>query len=228
MVSSLLPFLTSSFHWLSHSALLFHFTEHVPVPPVSHAPTGHWSFVYASPPQDFSYLNSSLASSFKPWLMFPLFRAAFLFSGDEVSCLSYEKTLRLTWPLQLIRLLESCAHFYCNQNSICVSISLTLSCLSSSWLREELRKSLFRPQMQRYNRTQSNRYTWQASYYPVDSWHRHSSMCLYLETLGNTLMVQQVKDLVLSLQLGLLLWCEFDPCLGNFHMPWVWPKSSPK
>ena len=45
-------------------------------------------------------------------------------------------------------------------------------------------------------------------------------------------MAQQVKDLVLSpQQLGLLLWCRFNPCPRfdpwprNFHMPWVWPKK---
>lgn len=31
-------------------------------------------------------------------------------------------------------------------------------------------------------------------------------------------MVQQVKDLLLLQQLGLLLWRGFDPLLGNFHM----------
>ena len=42
-------------------------------------------------------------------------------------------------------------------------------------------------------------------------------------------MAQWVKDLVLSLlQLGLLLWCRFDPWQRNFHMPWAWPsKKSP-
>ena len=33
-------------------------------------------------------------------------------------------------------------------------------------------------------------------------------------------MVQQVKDPALSLQ-----WLGFDPCPGNFHMPWVEPKK---
>ena len=39
-------------------------------------------------------------------------------------------------------------------------------------------------------------------------------------------MVQQVKDLVVSLQwLGLLLWSGFDPWPGNSHMPWAWLKK---
>ena len=33
-------------------------------------------------------------------------------------------------------------------------------------------------------------------------------------------MFQWVKDLALS-----LLWCEFDPWLGKFHMPWVRQKK---
>ena len=42
-------------------------------------------------------------------------------------------------------------------------------------------------------------------------------------------MVQQVKDLVLTLQwLGLLLWCEMGPWPGNFHMPRVRPKNQTK
>ena len=39
-------------------------------------------------------------------------------------------------------------------------------------------------------------------------------------------MVQQVKDLVVSLLwLGLLLWCGFDPWSRKFHMPQVRPKK---
>ena len=39
-------------------------------------------------------------------------------------------------------------------------------------------------------------------------------------------MVQQVKYQVVSLQwLGLLLWHEFDPWPGNFHMPQMWPEK---
>ena len=42
-------------------------------------------------------------------------------------------------------------------------------------------------------------------------------------------MKQQVKDPVLSLQqLGLLLWCGFNPWPGNFHMPWVQKKKKKK
>ena len=42
-------------------------------------------------------------------------------------------------------------------------------------------------------------------------------------------MVQQVKDLVLSLQwLGSLLWHSFDPWPGNFYMLWVQPKKKKK
>ena len=39
-------------------------------------------------------------------------------------------------------------------------------------------------------------------------------------------MVQQVKDLVLSLLwLGPLLWRRFYPCPGNLHVPWAQPKN---
>ena len=38
-------------------------------------------------------------------------------------------------------------------------------------------------------------------------------------------MAHWVKDLALSLQwLELLLWCVFDPCPQEFHMPRVQPK----
>ena len=38
-------------------------------------------------------------------------------------------------------------------------------------------------------------------------------------------MAQWVRDLVLSLLwLRLLLWCEFDPWPGNFHMLQIGPK----
>ena len=41
----------------------------------------------------------------------------------------------------------------------------------------------------------------------------------------SSLVVQQVKDLALSLQwLWSLLWHGFDPWPRNFHMPQVWPK----
>ena len=44
--------------------------------------------------------------------------------------------------------------------------------------------------------------------------------------MGISLVAQQVKDLMLSLQwLGLLLWHGFDPWPGNFHMPWVQPAK---
>ena len=44
----------------------------------------------------------------------------------------------------------------------------------------------------------------------------------------SSLVVQRVKDLVLSLQwLGSLLWCGFHPWPRNFHMLWVQPKSLP-
>ena len=40
--------------------------------------------------------------------------------------------------------------------------------------------------------------------------------------LRNSLVVQQVKALALSLQwLGLLLWLRLDPWPRNFHMSWV-------
>ena len=42
-------------------------------------------------------------------------------------------------------------------------------------------------------------------------------------------MAQQVKDSVLSLQqLGLLLWCGFDPWPGNSHVPQAQPKRKKK
>ena len=38
--------------------------------------------------------------------------------------------------------------------------------------------------------------------------------------------MQQVKGPALPLkQLRSLLWHGFNPCLGNFHMPRVWPKK---
>ena len=46
-------------------------------------------------------------------------------------------------------------------------------------------------------------------------------------SLRSSLVVQWVKDLALSLQqLGLLLWCRFDPWPGNYHMLWVWPEKN--
>ena len=45
----------------------------------------------------------------------------------------------------------------------------------------------------------------------------------------DSLMVQQVKYLALSLQwLWSLLLCRFDPWPGNFHMPWAWGKKKKK
>ena len=45
----------------------------------------------------------------------------------------------------------------------------------------------------------------------------------------NSLVVQWIKDLVLSLQQpGSLLWCEFHLWLGNFHLLQVWPPKTPK
>jgi len=56
---------------------------------------------------------------------------------------------------------------------------------------------------------------------------------LYLITIYtyiySSLMAQWVKDPALSLLcLGLLLWCGFDPWLGNFRMLWVRPKGKKK
>ena len=46
---------------------------------------------------------------------------------------------------------------------------------------------------------------------------------------GSSLVAQQVKDLVLSLQqLGSLLWCGFDPWPRNFHMSREQPKEKEK
>ena len=41
-------------------------------------------------------------------------------------------------------------------------------------------------------------------------------------------MVQLVKDPALSLLWlpGSLLWRGFNPCPGNFYMPWSWPKKN--
>ena len=39
-------------------------------------------------------------------------------------------------------------------------------------------------------------------------------------SLESSLVVQQVKDLMLS-----LLWHGFGPWLGNFLMPWMWPRN---
>ena len=75
-------------------------------------------------------------------------------------------------------------------------------------------------------------------------WHQHSSENLFIvnlisttsvshlrgkilslllkEGVGISLVAQQVKDLVLSLQwLKLLLWLGFNPWPGNFHVLWV-------
>ena len=42
-------------------------------------------------------------------------------------------------------------------------------------------------------------------------------------------VVQQVKDLALSLQqLRPMLWCEFNPRPRKFHMPQVLPKKEKK
>ena len=42
-------------------------------------------------------------------------------------------------------------------------------------------------------------------------------------------MVQRVKEPALSLwQLGLLLWCRFDPLSGNFCQLQAWPKKEKK
>ena len=58
----------------------------------------------------------------------------------------------------------------------------------------------------------------------------HFTKLLHIERFQNSsfkhthvssLVVQQVKDLVLS-----LLRCRFDPLPGNFHMLRAWPKRS--
>ena len=44
--------------------------------------------------------------------------------------------------------------------------------------------------------------------------------------MGNSLVVQRVKDLGLSLQqLGSMLCCGFDPWLGNFRVLRGWRKT---
>ena len=50
--------------------------------------------------------------------------------------------------------------------------------------------------------------------------------CLKTVWFWSSLVVQPVKDLVLSLQqFGLLLWLRFNLWSGNFHMLWVQPKK---
>ena len=49
--------------------------------------------------------------------------------------------------------------------------------------------------------------------------------CYFLSSFA----AQQVKALALSLQwFGSLLWHEFDPWPGNFHMPQSWPVERKK
>ena len=49
---------------------------------------------------------------------------------------------------------------------------------------------------------------------------------LELQKSGSSLVVQWVRDLVLSLaQCGWLLWYKFDPWPGNFHMLWAQPEK---
>ena len=45
-------------------------------------------------------------------------------------------------------------------------------------------------------------------------------MIVMKNIVGSSLVAQQVKALALS-----LLWYEFDPWPGNFHMLQVWPKK---
>ena len=33
---------------------------------------------------------------------------------------------------------------------------------------------------------------------------------------------------LLPLWLGTMLWCQFDPWPGNFHMPWAWARKKKK
>ena len=52
---------------------------------------------------------------------------------------------------------------------------------------------------------------------------------LILNCYGNSLVVQQVKDVALSLeQPELLQWCGFSPWPRNFQMPWTWLKKKKK
>ena len=46
---------------------------------------------------------------------------------------------------------------------------------------------------------------------------------------GSSLVVQQVKDMVLlELWHRLQLRCKFNPWPSNFHMPWTWTKKRGK
>ena len=48
-------------------------------------------------------------------------------------------------------------------------------------------------------------------------------------TCGSSLVAQQVKGSVLSMQwLRSLLWWGFDPWPRNFHVPRAWPKKKKK
>ena len=60
-------------------------------------------------------------------------------------------------------------------------------------------------------------------------WVSGHSFVLRAQLLRCSLVVQQVKDLPFSLQqLGLLLWCRFNSCPGNFVMLQAQPKSKSK
>ena len=49
------------------------------------------------------------------------------------------------------------------------------------------------------------------------------------ENWGSSRVAQQVKKPALpQLWCWLQLWCRFDPCLRNFHMPQGWPKREKK
>ena len=61
---------------------------------------------------------------------------------------------------------------------------------------------------------------------PERSTFPYTPLFLRIPAIGNSLAVEQGKDLALSLQqLGWLLWHRFNPWPGNFHMPQAGPKK---
>ena len=55
-------------------------------------------------------------------------------------------------------------------------------------------------------------------------WEHDFHQAILKIILGSSLVAQGVKDLMSLQQLGLLLQCEFDLWLENFHMPQAQPK----